>query len=190
MVGEIRDGETAQIAVNASLTGHLVLSTLHTNSSAGAMSRLVDMGVEPFLIVSTVKVVIAQRLVRQLEKTKESYFLTEADLKTLKDNVDMERVLEWLKEEKIVASKATWKEIPFYRPKATETSDGYKGRMGIYEVLDVTLSIKELIIKGAAPDEIDAQAKKEGMHSMIEDGIFKAAQGGTSVEEVLRVISE
>jgi type IV pilus assembly protein PilB len=190
MVGEIRDGETAQIAVNASLTGHLVLSTLHTNSAAGAMSRLVDMGVEPFLIVSTVKVIVAQRLVRKLEKTKVSYFLTEDDLKTLEDNLDLERVLAWLKDENIVAPQATWKDIPFYRPQSSESSDGYKGRMGIYEVLEATSSIKELIIKGATPDEIDAQAKKEGMYSMIEDGIFKAVQGHTSVEEVLRVISE
>lgn len=190
MVGEIRDGETAQIAVNASLTGHLVLSTLHTNSAAGAMSRLVDMGVEPFLIVSTVKVIIAQRLVRRLEKTKESYFLTDDDLKTLEHSVDMDRVLAWLKDEKVVAPKTSWKDVPFYRPVVSENSEGYKGRMGIYEVLEATTSIKELIIKGATPDEINEQAKKEGMYTMIEDGIFKAVQGETSVEEVLRVISE
>ena len=98
MVGEIRDGETAKIAVNAALTGHLVLSTLHTNSAAGAMPRLIDMGVEPFLIISTVKVIIAQRLVRKLEKSKEKYFLTEADITSLKNNVNLDRVLKMLKE--------------------------------------------------------------------------------------------
>ena len=190
MVGEIRDSETAKIAINAALTGHLVLSTLHTNSAAGAMPRLVDMGVEPFLIVSTIRVIIAQRLVRKLDKEKEKYFLSEGDLQTLKDNLDIEQVLTMLKEEKIIGKNATWKEIPFYRAKSKKDEDGYKGRMGIYEVLEVTSSIKEMIINGATPDKINEQAKKEGMHSMIEDGIFKAAQGLTSIEEVLRVVSE
>jgi len=190
MVGEIRDNETAQIAVNAALTGHLVLSTLHTSSSAGAMPRLAEMGVEPFLIISTVKVIVAQRLVRKLSKDKEKYFLTEADMKTLEDNVNLDRVLSMLKEEKIIGLNDSWKNVPFYRPKKDGESDGYRGRMGIYEVLEATPSIKDLIIKGASPDEIDKQAKEEGMFSMIEDGIFKAAQGGTSIEEVLRVVSE
>ncbi|MCK5027620.1 MAG: Flp pilus assembly complex ATPase component TadA [Candidatus Pacebacteria bacterium] len=190
MVGEIRDGETAKIAINAALTGHLVLSTLHTSSAAGAVSRLVDMGVEPFLIVSTLKVVIAQRLVRKLNKNKEQYFLSEADIQTLEDNVDIDRVLTMLKEEKIVGKNATWKEVPFYRPKQTEESDGYQGRMGIYEVLEVTSTIKEMIINESPPDDINKQAKQEGMYSMIEDGVFKAAQGLTSIEEILRVVSE
>ena len=190
MVGEIRDGETAKIAVNAALTGHLVLSTLHTNSAAGAMPRLIDMGVEPFLIVSTVKVIIAQRLVRKLDKNKEKYSLTDADIKSLEANVDLDRVLQMLKEEKVIGPSDGWKDVPFYRPKKNSETDGYKGRMGIYEVLEVTSTIKELIIKGATPDEIDKRAQEEGMYTMIEDGIFKAAQGGTSIEEVLRVINE
>ena len=190
MVGEIRDGETAKIAINAALTGHLVLSTLHTNSAAGAMPRLIDMGVEPFLIVSTVKVIIAQRLVRKLDKNKEKYSLTDADIKSLEANVDLDRVLQMLKEEKVIGPSDNWKDIPFYRPKKSSEIDGYKGRMGIYEVLEVTSTIKELIIKDATPDEIDKRAQEEGMYTMIEDGIFKAAQGGTSIEEVLRVINE
>ena len=189
MVGEIRDGETAKIAVNAALTGHLVLSTLHTNSAAGAMPRLIDMDVEPFLIVSTVKVIIAQRLVRKLSKDKEKYLLTKSEIEALGKNVDLDKVLKVLKEEKIVDEKAEWKNIPFYRPKKGN-KEGYKGRMGIYEVLEVTPTIKDLIIKGGTPDEIDKQAKAEGMSSMIEDGIFKAAEGGTSIEEVLRVVNE
>ena len=190
MVGEIRDGETAKIAVNAALTGHLVLSTLHTNSAAGAMPRLIDMGVEPFLIVSTVKVIIAQRLVRKLDKNKEKYFLTDADIRSLENNVNLDRVLKMLKEEKVTGPNDDWKDIPFHRPKKSSETDGYKGRMGIYEVLEVTSTIKELIIKGATPDEINKRAQEEGMYTMIEDGIFKAAQGGTSIEEVLRVINE
>lgn len=192
MVGEIRDGETASLAVNAALTGHLVLSTIHTNSASGAIPRMIDMGVEPFLIVSTVKTVIAQRLVRKLEETtREKYFLNETEISALEKIVDLDRVLEFLKKENIVEEKATWKTIPFYKPKPSEESkDGYKGRVSIHEVLDVTSSIKEMILKGSSADEIEKQAKEEGMMTMLEDGIFLAASGITSTEEVLRVVSE
>lgn len=191
MVGEIRDGETASLAVNASLTGHLVLSTIHTNSAAGAIPRMVDMGVEPFLIVSTVKTVIAQRLVRRLAESKEKYFLTEAEKKALEKVVDLDRVLEFLKTEKVVEASATWDKIPFYRAKPSEESkDGYKGRVGIHEVLKVTPMIKEMILKGSSVDEIESRAKEEGMMTMLEEGIFLVAQGVTSTEEVLRVVSE
>lgn len=192
MVGEIRDTETATLAVNAALTGHLVLSTLHTNSAAGAMPRLAEMDVEPFLIVSTVKVIIAQRLVRRLcSAGKEKYILSKDELKTLEDNVDMERVLSALKEEKIVKQNDDWSTIPFYKAKkTTECEDGYKGRVGIHEILKISPAISDLIMKEATSDEIEEQAKKEGMTTMIEDGIFKAVQGLTTIEEVLRVISE
>lgn len=191
MVGEIRDGETASLAINASLTGHLVLSTIHTNSAAGAIPRMVDMGVESFLITSTVKTVIAQRLVRKLAEEKEEYFLDEAEMNALEKVVDLDKVLKFLKEEKVVSGDATWDKIPFYKPKESEESkDGYKGRIGIHEVLDVTTTIKEMILKGASVDEIDMMARKEGMMTMLEDGIFLAAQGITSTEEVLRVVSE
>jgi len=191
MVGEIRDGETASLAVNASLTGHLVLSTIHTNSAAGAIPRMVDMGVEPFLIVSTVKTVIAQRLVRKLSEQKEEYFLSDTEKQALEKMVNLDRVLDFLKTEKVVKDNATWGDIPFYKPKASEESkDGYKGRVGIHEVMKVTSTIKELILKGSSVDEIEARAKEEGMMTMLEDGIFLAAQGLTSTEEVLRVVSE
>jgi type IV pilus assembly protein PilB len=191
MVGEIRDGETASLAVNASLTGHLVLSTIHTNSAAGAIPRIMDMGVEPFLIVSTVKTIIAQRLVRKLTVAKEKYALTEVEKTALARVIDMDRVLAFLKEEKIVDPKATWDTIPFYRAKKNEDSeDGYKGRVGIHEVLNVSPAIKELILKGSPQDALEAQAKKEGMMTLIEDGIFLAVQGMTTTEEVLRVVSE
>jgi len=191
MVGEIRDTETASLAVNASLTGHLVLSTLHTNSAAGAIPRLIDMKIEPFLIVSTVKIVIGQRLVRRLCKDKEEYFLSTEEIASLKNSVDLDRVLETLKSEHIVAESATWNKIPFYRPKASkDCEDGYGGRVGIHEVMHVTSDIRELVMKEATDEEIEAQAKKDGMITMIEDGIFKAVQGLTTIEEVLRVISE
>ena len=191
MVGEIRDNETASLAINASLTGHLVLSTLHTNSAAGAIPRLLDMKCEPFLIVSTVDLIIGQRLVRKLAVSKEKQFLTKAGMESLKKLVDLERILKQLREEKIVDKFASWEKIPFYRPKkSAEAEDGYKGRIGIYEVLKVTPSIRELVMKSATPKIIEEQAKKEGMLTMIEDGIFKAVQGLTTIEEVLRVVSE
>lgn len=191
MVGEIRDNETASLAINASLTGHLVLSTLHTNSAAGAIPRLLDMQAEPFLLVSTVNVVIGQRLVRQFTDKKEKYFLKPEEFKNLEKVVDLERVLKFLKDEKIVDQNAKWDEVPFFRPKTgVNPEECYSGRMGIYEVLKVTPSIKELILKNKPAKDIETQAKSEGMMTMIEDGIFKAVQGRTSIEEVLRVVSE
>jgi len=191
MVGEIRDGETAGLAVNASLTGHLVLSTIHTNSAAGAIPRLIDMGVEPFLITATVKTIIAQRLVRKLTPNKEKYFLSPAEIKNLRKVVDLDRVLLFLKTENIIGANDTWDKIPFYKAvKSSEFEDGYSNRIGIHEVLKVTSTIKEMIIGGNSQDEIEAQAKKEGMITIIEDGVFQAVLGVTTLEEVFRVVSE
>jgi len=191
MVGEIRDNETASLAVNAALTGHLVLSTLHTNSAAGAIPRLIDMKVEPFLIASTLNLIIAQRLVRKLCGEKVKYYLKENELNHLSKYCNLERVLKILREEGLAKANQPLTKIPFYRPKPTkECPEGYRGRIGIFEVLSVTQSIKELILKGASADEIEEQAKKEGMRTMVEDGFVKAAQGITTIEEVLRVIIE
>ena len=191
MVGEIRDNETASLSVNAALTGHLVLSTLHTNSAASTVPRLLDMDIEPFLIVSTLNVVIAQRLVRRLCSVREKYILTKDEIEVLGRTVDLEHVMEVLKEEKIVGPHATWEDTPFYRPqKSEECEDGYKGRVGIHEVLKMSPAIRDLVMKGATAADIEKQAKKEGMITMIEDGIYKAVQGITTIEEVLRVISE
>jgi len=191
MVGEIRDNETASLAINAALTGHLVLSTLHTNSAAGAIPRLMDMKVEPFLLVSTLNIVIAQRLIRRLTASKEKYFLNKDEFGTISKSVNMDRVLKALREEKIVEPNATWEKIPFYKPKpSAESDDGYKSRVGIHEALKVTPTIKDMIIKGATTSDIEEQAKKEGMLTMIEDGIFQCVQGITTIEEVLRVVTE
>jgi len=191
MVGEIRDEETASLAINAALTGHLVFSTLHTNSAAGAIPRLLDMEAEPFLMVSTISIIIAQRLVRKLCSAREKYFLTEAEIETLGESVNLEKVLTILKEENIVDKSIEWKKIPFYKAKkTTECEDGYSGRIGIHEVLKMSPTIKELIMKDSTTGQIEEQAKKEGMLTMIEDGIFKAVQGVTTIEEVLRVVSE
>lgn len=192
MVGEIRDNETASLATNAALTGHLVLSTLHTNSAAGTIPRLIDMKIEPFLLVSTLKVIIAQRLVRKLCKNKEKRALTKKEIDIINKSVDMNKVLLALKEEGLVGAKDDWKDIPFYSPVegGADCEDGYSGRVGIHEVLKVTPSIKELIISGATADAIQEQAVKEGMLTMFEDGIYKAALGVTTIEEVMRVVSE
>jgi type IV pilus assembly protein PilB len=191
MVGEIRDNETAALAINAALTGHLVLSTLHTNTAAGAIPRLIDMKAEPFLIASTLNVIIAQRLIRCLAAGKEEYRLKDADLEHLKNYCDTARILKILREQKAVPAAATWKTISFWRPRpGKESADGYKERIGIHEVLPVTPAVRELIVKNATADAIQEAAVKEGMVTMFEDGFVKAAQGFTSIEEVLRVISE
>ena len=191
MVGEIRDKETAALAVNAALTGHLVLSTLHTNSAAGAIPRLLDMGVEPFLLASTLRVCIGQRLVRVLSQDKEKYELSRDEQLQMERSVDAGAVLKALKDEKAVRKDAAWKNIPFYRPKETaENPSGYSGRKGIYEVLPMSSTIKELVMKNSTADDVDKQAKSEGMLTITEDGIFKAAQGLTTIEEVLRVVTE
>lgn len=190
MVGEIRDNETAALAVNASLTGHLVLSTLHTNSAAGAIPRLIDMKVEPFLLTSTLQVIVAQRLVRKLGTGKKKYFLNKQELESLGHLVSLDRMLELLKKEKIVPKDADWKDVPFWKPNEEAEGGGYLSRIGIHEVLKVTEPVKALILKNASSKEIEEVGKKDGMMTMLEDGIYKAAQGMTTIEEVLRVISE
>jgi type IV pilus assembly protein PilB len=191
MVGEIRDNETAELAINAALTGHLVLSTLHTNSAAGAIPRLIDMKAEPFLISSTLNVILAQRLVRRFCDDKEKYKLKDFEIKNIKKYCDTDKILKILKEEKVIKEGEDLKDIDFCRPKPSKDyPDGYKGRIGIYEVMPITESIKELIERSADIDKIQEQARKEGMRTMTEDGFLKAAQGMTSIEEILRVIVE
>jgi type IV pilus assembly protein PilB len=190
MVGEIRDNETAALAVNASLTGHLVLSTLHTNSAAGAIPRLLDMGVESFLLVSTLNIVIGQRLVRRLTDTKEKYDLNKAEYAQLEKIVDLERVLAALKADKVVKPGDTVKDLTFWKAVPAGDDDGFKGRVGIHEVLRMNQTIKDLVMKNATASEIETQAKKEGMLTMLEDGIYKCVAGMTTIEEVLRVVTE
>lgn len=191
MVGEIRDQETINLAINASLTGHLVLSTLHTNSAAATIPRMLDMGAEPFLLVSTINIIVAQRLVRRLCGGGEKYLLSEAEKKELSLHLDLDVVLAKLKAEKVISDRDDWKTVSFYRPKPSpENPDGYSGRVGIHEVMNISVAIKDLIIQGATGERIAEQAKKEGMMTMIEDGIFKAVAGITTIEEVLRVVSE
>ncbi len=191
MVGEIRDNETAGLAINAALTGHLVLSTLHTNSAAGALPRLLDMKVEPFLIASTVTAIISQRLVRRLCPEHETYKLTSPEISSFKKDLNFDRMIEVVKEAKIADPNKTAEKMEWGRPKkGGECPEGYKGRIGIHEVLEMSETIKELVMKNATSDQIEKQARAEGMLTMLEEGFIRAAQRTTSIEEILRVTSE
>lgn len=187
MVGEIRDGETASLAINAALTGHVVLSTIHTNSAAGAIPRLIEMGVEPFLLVSTLRAIVGQRLVRRLTDNKEEYTLNAKEREKVAGDAHFEAAFEALTEEKLLKPGSKLDDVPFNRPKGDA---GYKSRIGIHEVLSVSSATRELIMQGATSEKIEEQARKEGMLTMLEDGIYKASRGITSLEEVLRAVSE
>jgi type IV pilus assembly protein PilB len=176
MVGEIRDKETAQIAVESALTGHLVLSTLHTNDAPGALSRLTEMGVEPFLTASAVDCVIAQRLVRKVcEYCRESYETTK-------------EMLERLGYEEEVVDK--WKDIQLYKAVGCGRCNGtgYKGRLGLYEIMPVTEALERLIVERKSADELTRVAMAEGMVSLRQDGLERVLQGITTIEEISRVI--
>lgn len=177
-VGEIRDSETAGIAVNAALTGHLVLSTLHTNDAATALPRLIDMKVEPFLVASTVNVIIAQRLIRKIcDMCKMSYSILRSDLtKNLPPAV-------------ITHHFGQNESIKLYRGKGCKIchSTGYSGRLGLFEVLEVTKEVRALITAKNDSDIIAKKAIEEGMTTMLADGMDKVARGVTTLEEVLRV---
>ncbi len=191
MVGEIRDSETASLAINAALTGHLVLSTIHTNSAAGAIPRLIDMGVEPFLLVSTLRVVVGQRLVRRLCDTKDTYTLDQAERDKIAAPDRFDAALKALSEEKLVKEGTTLDTVPFYKPTpSAECEDGYRSRIGIHEIMPVSSAIRDIILHDGTPEAIENEARKEGMLTMLEDGLYKAARGITSIEEVLRAVSE
>lgn len=198
MVGEIRDSETASLGVQAALTGHLVFSTLHTNSAAGVLPRLLDMGVEPFLIASTVNTIIGQRLVRRVAAKRDTYqsnpIETQNILATVghllpKTKADVARVSEDL----------GYKDLPLAGQSAytlvkgkdtLQTPRGYSGRAGLYEVMDVTTEIQNLIISHATSSEIQRKAVEQGMITMRQDGYLKALQGITTIEEVNRVAAD
>lgn len=205
MVGEVRDGETANLAIQAALTGHMVFSTLHTNNAATTLPRLLDMGVEAFLISSTTRAIIGQRLVRRLHKeTRQSYTPTQdekdaiIDLFNLKPGQDFKYIHEL---EKQAAAAGLGGDTPLstdedgiktlWRADASANTDGiqegYRGRVGIYEVLKSSAEIKKLIMARGTSDQIQAQAIEEGMVTMQIDGLIKALRGETTIEEVLRV---
>lgn len=195
LVGEIRDKETANLAVQAALTGHLVFSTLHTNSAAGVLPRLLDMGIEPFLIASTVNTIIGQRLVRRVGEKRELYNSTELETKSIIDTVG--HLLPKTKEEvATVAADLGYKDLPLAGQNAytlakgkdtRQAPGGYKGRVGLYEVMDISETIQNLIVKRSTSADIQRQAIAEGMITMRQDGYLKALQGLTTLDEVNRV---
>ncbi|MBD3311550.1 MAG: hypothetical protein GF349_03570 [Candidatus Magasanikbacteria bacterium] len=186
MVGEIRDEETAGIAVNSALTGHLVLSTLHTNDAATTLPRLLDMEVEPFLVASTVNVVIAQRLVRKIcTKCRASVKLSAEQKKFIKSHEVVKKMMQGRKGKKV-------SDITLYHGAGCPvcSGTGYTGRVGIFEILEMDDEIRELVLKRASSDEITELAKKKGMSTMLEDGMDKVFKGITTIEEVLRMASD
>ena len=185
MVGEIRDRETIEVAIEASLTGHLVLSTIHTNSAVSTIVRLLDMGTPAFLITATLNAVIAQRLIRRIcEKCKQEDQLTPA-LEQKLDRAIGSMNPDQLK--RLGVSKA--KDIKVYRGKGCEEcgDTGYKGRIGIYEVMEMNTRIKDLILKGATPEAIEAEAVSGGMKTLEHDGVEKIITGTSTPEEVYAV---
>ena len=198
MVGEIRDGETANLAVQAALTGHLVFSTLHTNSAAGIMPRLLDMGIEPFLIASTLNTVIGQRLVRRVAERREAYQTNDMETKMIKDIVG--NLLPATKNDvPEVSEKRGYGNLPpldsrtftMVRGIASEEApNGYKGRAGLYETISVDEDIQKLIVAHATSGDIMRVAKMKGAITMRQDGVLKALTGITTIDEVNRVASD
>lgn len=198
MVGEIRDGETANLAVQAALTGHLVFSTLHTNSAAGILPRLIDMGIEPFLIASTVNTIIGQRLVRRVAAKRNTYQSSPLQTQSIIETVG--HLLPKTPEEvEKVSADLGYKNLPLANQKSytlvkgrdtPQTPGGYQGRAGLYEVMEVTEEIQQLIIKHATSHEVQKVAMVQGMITMRQDGYLKALTGITTLEEVNRVASD
>ncbi len=198
MVGEIRDKETAELAVQAALTGHLVFSTLHTNSAAGILPRLLDMGIEPFLIASTIRTVIGQRLVRKVATDREEIKSTPVETEAIKKVVG--RLLPpSAKDIEAYFNDIGYNNLPLQGQNeytlvrgidSPHAPGGFEGRMGIYEAFEVTTSIQELILKRATSNQIEEVARKEGMISMREDGYLKALNKETTIQEINRVASE
>lgn len=198
MVGEIRDGETAQLAVQAALTGHLVFSTLHTNSAAGVLPRLLDMNIEPFLIASTVNTIIGQRLVRRVAKKRETYQSSPIETQNIMATIG--HLLPKTPDEVArVSADLGYKDLPLAGQSSytlvrgidtPQTPHGYSGRAGIYEVMDVNEDIQKLIVAHATSAEIQRLAVSQGMITMRQDGYLKALAGVTTLEEVNRVTSD
>ena len=180
MIGEIRDYETADMAIHAALTGHMVLSTIHTNDAAGTIPRMIDMKIESFLIASTINAIIAQRLARKIcTKCKE------------KEEIPIEQ-LEYIKKIMLSCREFQGKKLEFYKGKGCDmcSGTGYKGRIGIFEVLPITQNIKNIMIGKISSSEISEEAIKEGMINLKQDGILKALDGLTTIEEVWRVTKD
>jgi type IV pilus assembly protein PilB len=198
MVGEIRDSETANLAVQAALTGHLVFSTLHTNSAAGVLPRLLDMGIEPFLIASTVNTIIGQRLVRRVAQKREVYQSTPLETQVIQSTVG-HLLPKTQADMTTVSQDLGYKDLPLAGQNAytlvkgrdtPQTPRGYSGRAGLYEVMDVTEEVQRLIVNRATSAEIQRLAVEQGMVTMRQDGYLKSLGGITTLEEVNRVAAD
>jgi len=194
MVGEIRDNETAQIAANAAMTGHLVLSTLHTNDAVTALPRLGEMDVPSFLIASTTNIIMAQRLVRKIcIHCIQSYTLDKKAIEQLEKHFNIDEIMTKLADEgAIMTPKTKLDSLLFYRGKGCKQcgDSGYKGRVGIYEILEINREIAQLILANANAEQLRDAAEKQGMLTMVQDGFIKAKNGITTIEEILRVTQE
>lgn len=198
MVGEIRDSETANLAVQAALTGHLVFSTLHTNSAAGVLPRLLDMGIEPFLIASTVNTIIGQRLVRRVATKRDVYQSNPVETQNILTTIG-HLLPKTTAEAAAISEDLGYKDLPLAGQNAytlvkgkdtPQTPRGYSGRAGLYEVMDVSEEIQNLIVKRATSADIQRAAIAQGMVTMRQDGYLKSLQGLTTLEEVNRVAAD
>jgi type II secretory ATPase GspE/PulE/Tfp pilus assembly ATPase PilB-like protein len=183
MVGEIRDNETAELATHSALTGHLVLSTLHTNNAIGVIPRLIDLGIDPFLLPSSLNLIIAQRLARRLcPDCKKRVLASEKEQKIIE-----ETLMSLPKEER--------EKLPYQKPYyvykskgcATCNDKGYLGRVGIFEILKMTPELEQLILSQPSQEKLSAEAKRQGMITLQQDGIIKALEGEVGIEEVLSI---
>jgi len=194
MVGEIRDAETGEIGVHAAMTGHLVLSTLHTNDAVTAIPRLIEMGIPTFLVASTVNLVIAQRLVRIIcPHCISSYNLSTTAIADIEKQMNVKEILEVMEKEGVITDKEVkLGELLFYRGKGCNkcNMEGYKGRVGVYEILEITPETQDLILNHASTEELHKTTRKNNMITMLQDGMIKAKNGITTIEEVLRVTKE
>ncbi len=193
MVGEIRDEETAEIAVHSAMTGHMVLSTLHTNDAVGTLPRLADMGVPAFLLATTTNLIIAQRLVRKIcQNCIQSYKLDSATINELALTYKIDQIIETMVREKAIMPENGLDELLFYKGKGCKqcSNTGYKGRLGVYETMEITKEIQRLILTKATEMDIKDEVLKQKMITMVEDGFIKAKNGITTIEEILRVTKE
>jgi type IV pilus assembly protein PilB len=193
MVGEIRDEETAKIAIHAAMTGHLLLSTLHTNDAVTCLPRLSQMGIPPFLITSTTNLIISQRLVRKIcPFCKESHRLSKKAIEDIEKQLNIAGIMKKLEAEGVVKSETGLESLMFYRGKGCKrcNNSGYKGRIGVYETLEMTPEMAEIVINTVDTAAIKKQAEKQGMLTLVEDGFIKAVNGLTNLEEVMRVTKE
>lgn len=193
MVGEIRDEETAEIASHAALTGHLVLSTIHTNDAVTVLPRLIDMRVPTFLIASTTNLIIAQRLVRKIcQHCIESYTLSQRAITELEKQIEVEYLLKTLEAHGAIVKGQKVQDLLFFRGRGCNqcNQEGYKGRIGIYEALEMNDDLAKIILENGNADDLRTYAVDHGMVTMLQDGILKAKSGTTTIEEILRVTKE